>query len=106
MAGSSKPLQWPSSKARWRGCICCWVCEPGVIVFPRRLAMNRKLLSLLAGAALGSSSPVFAQSTKAPAGMKLSDNVVKIGVLTDLSGLYSDLAGSGAVTAAKMAVED
>lgn len=31
---------------------------------------------------------------------------VKIGVLTDLSGTYSDLAGPGSVEAAKMAVED
>ncbi len=31
---------------------------------------------------------------------------VKIGVLTDLSGAYSDLSGQGSVTAAKMAVED
>ncbi len=37
---------------------------------------------------------------------QISDNVVKIGVLTDLSGAYSDLAGSGAVEAVKMAVED
>jgi len=37
---------------------------------------------------------------------QISDNVVKIGVLTDLSGAYSDLAGSGAVEATKMAVED
>ncbi|HEY8211807.1 MAG TPA: ABC transporter substrate-binding protein [Myxococcaceae bacterium] len=31
---------------------------------------------------------------------------VKIGVLTDMSGLYADLAGPGSVEAAKMAVED
>jgi len=37
---------------------------------------------------------------------KLSDDVVKIGVLTDMSGVYSDFAGQGAVTAAKMALED
>jgi branched-chain amino acid transport system substrate-binding protein len=37
---------------------------------------------------------------------QVSGNVVKIGVLTDLSGTYSDLAGSGAVLATKMAVED
>ena len=37
---------------------------------------------------------------------EISDNVVRIGVLTDMSGAYSDLAGPGAVTAAKMAVED
>lgn len=37
---------------------------------------------------------------------KISNNVVKIGVLTDMSGLYSDFAGKGAVEAVKMAVED
>lgn len=37
---------------------------------------------------------------------KISDDVVKIGVLTDLSGNYSEFAGQGAVTAVKMAVED
>ncbi|MEN9316652.1 MAG: hypothetical protein RIS35_3045 [Pseudomonadota bacterium] len=37
---------------------------------------------------------------------KLSDDVVRIGVLTDMSGVYSDFAGQGAVTAAKMALED
>jgi branched-chain amino acid transport system substrate-binding protein len=31
---------------------------------------------------------------------------VKIGVLNDMSGLYADISGPGAVTAAKMAVED
>ncbi|MBA2351887.1 MAG: ABC transporter substrate-binding protein [Burkholderiales bacterium] len=37
---------------------------------------------------------------------KVSGGVVKIGVLTDLSGLYSDLAGSGAVLATQMAIDD
>lgn len=37
---------------------------------------------------------------------KLSNEVVKIGVLTDMSGLYSDVGGEGAVIAAKMAIED
>jgi branched-chain amino acid transport system substrate-binding protein len=37
---------------------------------------------------------------------QISGNVVKIGVLTDLSGTYSDLAGSGAVLATQMAVDD
>lgn len=36
----------------------------------------------------------------------ISDNVVRIGVLTDMSGVYSDLAGKGAVEAVKMAAED
>lgn len=37
---------------------------------------------------------------------QVSDDVVKIGILNDQSGLYADLAGQGSVTAARMAVED
>jgi branched-chain amino acid transport system substrate-binding protein len=42
----------------------------------------------------------------AAAQAKISDGVVKLGVLTDMSGYYSDLAGAGSVLAAKMAVAD
>jgi branched-chain amino acid transport system substrate-binding protein len=42
----------------------------------------------------------------APANAQISDDVVKIGVLNDQSGLYADLAGPGSVVAARMAVED
>ncbi|KIL98772.1 Leucine- isoleucine- valine- threonine- and alanine-binding protein [Paramagnetospirillum magnetotacticum MS-1] len=35
-----------------------------------------------------------------------SDGKVKIGVLTDLSGTYSDLAGKGTIVAAQMAIDD
>lgn len=41
-----------------------------------------------------------------PASAEISGNVVKIGVLTDMSGPYADNVGPGAVLAAKMAVED
>ena len=34
------------------------------------------------------------------------DKTIKIGVLTDNSGLYSDLGGAGSTLAAQMAVED
>jgi branched-chain amino acid transport system substrate-binding protein len=37
---------------------------------------------------------------------QISGDVVKIGVLTDKSGLYADVAGEGAVVAAQMAVEE
>ena len=37
---------------------------------------------------------------------QVSDNVIKIGVLSDMSSLYTDLAGAGSVLAARMAVED
>jgi len=37
---------------------------------------------------------------------QVSDGIVKIGVLVDMSGLYSDLSGPGSVAAAQMAVDD
>ena len=40
------------------------------------------------------------------ASAQISGNTVKIGVLTDMSGTYSDLAGAGAVLATQMAIED
>ncbi len=45
-------------------------------------------------------------STAAMAQGKLSGDSVKIGVLTDMSGVYADYGGPGAVAAAKMAVKD
>src|SRR6185312_56394 len=51
----------------------------------------------VAGGALLSPAPCEAQ---------ISDDIVKIGVLTDLSGPASDATGQGSVTAAEMAVED
>ncbi len=37
---------------------------------------------------------------------QVSNDVVKVGVLTDMTGAYSDLAGPGSVIAAQMAAED
>ncbi len=37
---------------------------------------------------------------------QISDGVVKIGVLNDMSSVYSDITGPGSVAAARMAVED
>lgn len=37
---------------------------------------------------------------------KVSDDVVRIGVLSDLSGIYQELSGKGAIEATRMAVED
>ena len=69
--------------------------------------MKRKLIAVLVGVGLGVApmTPAFSQQ-KGASGYKLSDGVVKIGVLTDLSGLYSDLSGAGAVLAVKMAIDD
>lgn len=37
---------------------------------------------------------------------KVSDGVVRIGLIEDMSGVYADITGMGAVTAARMAVEE
>jgi branched-chain amino acid transport system substrate-binding protein len=42
----------------------------------------------------------------APAAAQVSDDVVKIGVLTDMSSLYADANGPGAVVATQMAIDD
>jgi branched-chain amino acid transport system substrate-binding protein len=41
-----------------------------------------------------------------PAAAQLSDNTLKLGVATDLSSLYADINGPGAVLAVQMAIED
>jgi branched-chain amino acid transport system substrate-binding protein len=61
------------------------------------LAMKRNLLSLAVAATCA-----FAGAAQA----QISDGIVKIGVLNDMSGLYSDITGPGSLSAAKMAVED
>jgi len=57
------------------------------------------------GAALGAGLLLLAGFSPA-ARAQISDDIVRIGVLNDQTGLYADLAGPGSVVAAKMAVED
>src|SRR5215210_9597518 len=56
------------------------------------MSMKRVLLATVFAAVLG--------------GVAEAQVAVKIGVLSDRSGLYSDLTGEGSVIAARMAVED
>ena len=58
--------------------------------------VKRSLLVLAVAGALSAGS-AYAQYT---------GNEIKLGVLTDMSSLYTDLAGQGSVVAARMAVED
>ena len=60
--------------------------------------MKRKLSSILVAAALA--------ATAGAAQAQISDGIVKLGVMNDMSGLYSDITGPGSVVAARMAVED
>ena len=41
-----------------------------------------------------------------PASAEISGEVVKIGVLADMAGVYADISGAGSVAAAEMAIED
>ena len=49
---------------------------------------------------------MFGQSAATAQANKLSGDSVKIGVLTDFSGVYSDYGGQGALVAARLAVQD
>ena len=62
--------------------------------------MNRPA-AIATGAVLLLGSALAAQAQE-----KVSDGVVKIGMLEDMGSIYADITGVGAVTAAKMAVED
>ena len=48
----------------------------------------------------------FAALVPAAAGAQFTGNVVRIGVLSDMSSLYADGTGMGSVAAAHLAVED
>ncbi len=63
--------------------------------------MLQKRSALLA-ASLALAAAHFATGAQA----QISDGIVKIGVLNDMSGLYSDITGQGSVFAARQAVED
>jgi branched-chain amino acid transport system substrate-binding protein len=45
-------------------------------------------------------------TSSAAGAQQITDGVVRIGVMNDMSGLYADISGPGAVVAARMAVED
>src|SRR6201996_1395489 len=56
-------------------------------------------------AAVVAAGLAFAASGTA-ANAQISDDVVKLGVLTDMSSLYADTTGKGSVAAVEMAVAD
>ncbi len=61
----------------------------------------RRLTAVATGTAMLVGCVLTAQAQE-----KVSDGVVKIGMIEDMSSIYADITGIGAVTAAKMAVED
>lgn len=59
--------------------------------------MHRRSRIACGAAALLACTPAFAQ---------YSDDAIRVGLMTDLSGVYKDIAGQGAVIAAEMAIND
>src|SRR5262247_802704 len=64
-----------------------------------KMSAVRKLSAAVGLALAAMGAPMVANA-------QVSDGVIKIGVLSDMSSLYTDIAGKGSVVAAQMAVED
>lgn len=64
------------------------------------MTITKKTLTLMA------MSAAVAASAHGNAFAQMTDNIVRVGFITDLSGLYSDIDGPGGLEAAKMAVAD
>lgn len=60
--------------------------------------MKRLVLALTLGAAVSAMA--------SPASAQMSDGKIKIGVLSDLTGVYSDINGEGSATAARLAAAE
>src|SRR5579872_3774292 len=61
--------------------------------------MKRTLMGMIVVWSLFFCGQAFSQA-------KISDGVVKIAVLTDMSGLYTDIGGPGSVAAAQIAIDE
>ncbi|CAN5197902.1 ABC transporter substrate-binding protein [soil metagenome] len=64
--------------------------------------MNHKLKSI----ALATSLLAAAAATSTAAQAQISGDVIKIGIITDMSSVYADIDGQGGVEAIKMAIAD
>ncbi|MBC7803705.1 MAG: ABC transporter substrate-binding protein, partial [Candidatus Parcubacteria bacterium] len=61
------------------------------------MKFKQTVLAAAVAAMAGTAGTAFAQ---------VSDGIIKIGVMNDMSSLYSDIAGPGSVIAARMAIQD
>src|SRR5262249_17825899 len=103
----------PSWTPTWRSCTSTWGYER-VAPCPRfhheHDARHRRALVLRRSSTMKLKRNLIALAVAAAlsgaAQAQITDNRIKIGVPTDMSRLYTGLAGAGSVAAAKMAVED
>src|SRR6201998_1930135 len=96
-AGSSMPSRTRSYKPIWTNCTPISASEQPERFTEETVMKTRIAASLLLGTALSFAPPSVPLA---------QDKIVKIGALSDQSGLYADLGGPGSTLAAQMAVED
>src|SRR5215467_1137012 len=100
MAASSTGLPTPSLRLTWKSFTTTSAYEKGPLPDQqdtgekRRNAVMNRLIGVAALAALLAGGAAHAQVN------------VKVGVLSDISSLYSDIGGAGSVAAAKLAIAD
>lgn len=63
-------------------------------------------MSYRTAAALIATTAAFCSQSALAQSAKISDGVIKVGVIEDMSGVYADITGKGAVTAAQMAIDE
>src|SRR5262245_26553993 len=97
MAASSISSPMRNSTPIWRSSTTISACEREKMERRNGRTRMKRLLSLSTLALVFGCGIAQAQYT---------DGVIKIGVMNDMSGTYSDLSGQGSVVAARMAVED
>src|SRR5450756_1819537 len=96
-ARSSTGSPTPTCRPIWTSCTPISAFEATIKSQKENNMKTSIVASLLLGTALSLGSAGFAAA---------QDKTVKIGALSDQSGLYADLGGPGPTVAAKMAVED
>ncbi len=83
-------------------------CQPTPMPLPRPepLPARRPALAALTALTAATLLALAGAPGSATAQDKISDGIVKIGMLTDMSGVYADIVGPGAVIAANLAIAD
>src|SRR5512134_3676799 len=84
----------PGSRRRCRSCTSISACERTDFSTGGNMKVQRTIVAAAVAALAGAAQA------------QISDGVIKIGVMNDMSGLYADLTGPGSVVAARLAVED
>src|SRR5574339_547713 len=84
----------PGSRRRCQSCTRISAYERNAFSTGGTMKLQRTLIAAAVAALAGTAQA------------QVSDGVIKIGVLNDMSGLYADLTGPGSVVAARLAVED